>query len=266
MSHMPELVIRDLHVAVEGKEILKGLSLEVKKGEIHALMGPNGSGKSTLANTIMGHPRYEVTSGDIQFKGESVLEMEADERSRKGLFLAFQYPVAIPGLSVANFLRTALNARLGVAETNGSGAVPRKKGIAPKEFRALLREKMALLKMDESFAGRYLNEGFSGGEKKRAEILQMAVLRPEISVMDETDSGLDIDALRIVAEGVNALAGSDMGVLLITHYQRILNYIKPQFVHVMIDGRIVHSGGSELALELESKGYDWVRDKEEVQS
>ena len=266
MSHTPELVIRDLHVAVEGKEILKGLSLEVKKGEIHALMGPNGSGKSTLANTIMGHPRYEVTSGDILFKGESVLEQEADERSRNGLFLAFQYPVAIPGLTVANFLRTALNARLAGAETNGSGAMPHKRGIPPKEFRALLREKMSVLKMDESFAGRYLNEGFSGGEKKRAEILQMAVLKPEIAVMDETDSGLDIDALRIVSDGVNALAGPEMGVLLITHYQRILNYIKPNFVHVMIDGRIVHSGGSELALELEAKGYDWVRDKEEVQS
>ena len=265
MSHTPELVIRDLHVAVEGKEILKGLSLEVKKGEIHALMGPNGSGKSTLANTIMGHPRYEVTAGDILFKGQSVLELEPDERSRQGLFLAFQYPVAIPGLTVANFLRTALNARLGGAATNG-GAMPHKKGIPPKEFRALLRERMALLKMDEAFAGRYLNEGFSGGEKKRAEILQMAVLKPEIAVMDETDSGLDIDALRIVAEGVNALAGPAMGVLLITHYQRILNYIKPQFVHVMIGGRIVHSGGSELALELEAKGYDWVRDKEEVES
>ena len=264
MSQTPELVIRDLHVAVEGKEILKGLSLNVSKGEIHALMGPNGSGKSTLANTLMGHPRYEVTRGEILFKGGSLLEMEADERSRAGLFLAFQYPVGIPGVSVANFLRTALNARLAPPEA-GNGAMPSRRGIAPKEFRTLLLSKMALLKMDESFAGRYLNDGFSGGEKKRAEILQMAVLKPEIAVMDETDSGLDIDALRIVSEGVNALAGPELGVLVITHYQRILNYIKPHFVHVMVDGRIVHSGGSELALELESKGYDWMREKQEVE-
>jgi Fe-S cluster assembly ATP-binding protein len=259
-------VIENLHASVEGKEILKGLSLTVRKGEIHALMGPNGSGKSTLANTIMGHPKYEVTQGDIKFKGESVIEMEPDVRSLKGLFLAFQYPVGIPGLSVANFLRTAINARLAPADTNGSGAMPTKKGIAPKEFRNLLREKMALLKMDESFATRYLNDGFSGGEKKRAEILQMALLKPEIAVMDETDSGLDIDALRIVSDGVNALAGPEMGVLVITHYQRILNYIKPHFVHVMVDGRIVLSGGPELAHELERRGYDWVRDKQEVES
>ena len=264
MSHTPELVIKDLHVSIEGKEILKGLDLEVRKGEIHALMGPNGSGKSTFANTLMGHPKYEVTSGDILFKGQSILEMEADERSRAGLFMAFQYPVAIPGLSVANFLRTALNARLAPAQTNGSGAMPHKRGIAPKEFRALLKEHMALLKMDESFAGRYLNDGFSGGEKKRAEILQMAVLKPEIAIMDETDSGLDIDALRIVSDGVNALAGPDMGVLVITHYNRILNYIKPDKVHVMVDGRIQVSGGPELALKLESQGYDWVRDQQEV--
>ncbi len=260
----PELVIKDLHVAVEGKEILKGLSLNVGKGEVHALMGPNGSGKSTLANTLMGHPRYEVTSGDILFKGESVLEMETDERSRLGMFMAFQYPVGIPGLSVANFLRAALNARLAPTATDGNGAMPQRKGINPKEFRTLLREKMALLKMDESFATRYLNDGFSGGEKKRAEILQMALLKPEIAVMDETDSGLDIDALRIVSEGVNALAGPEMGVLVITHYNRILNYIKPQYVHVMVDGRIQVSGGPELALELESRGYDWVRDGKEV--
>jgi len=264
MSHTPELVIQDLHVGIEGKEILKGLSLEVRKGEIHALMGPNGSGKSTFANTLMGHPKYEVISGDIRFKGESILEMEPDQRSRAGLFMAFQYPVAIPGLSVANFLRTALNARLAEAAGNGTGAAPTRKGIPPKEFRALLREKMALLKMDESFAGRYLNEGFSGGEKKRAEILQMAVLRPEIAIMDETDSGLDIDALRIVADGVNALSGPGMGVLVITHYNRILNYIKPDRVHVMVDGRIQVSGGPDLALKLESQGYDWVREKQEV--
>ena len=260
----PELVIKDLHVSIDGKEILKGLSLNVSKGEVHALMGPNGSGKSTLANTLMGHPRYDVTSGEILFKGESVLDKETDERSRMGLFMAFQYPVGIPGVSVANFLRTAINARLAPTETNGKGAMPHRKGINPKEFRALLKDKMALLKMDESFATRYLNDGFSGGEKKRAEILQMALLKPEIAVMDETDSGLDIDALRVVSDGVNALAGPTMGVLVITHYNRILNYIKPQFVHVMVDGRIQLSGGPELALELEARGYDWVRDGKEV--
>jgi len=263
MTQTPELIVKGLHVAVEGKEILKGLDLEVRRGEIHALMGPNGSGKSTFANTLMGHPRYDVTQGDILFKGQSVLEMEPDERSRAGLFMAFQYPVAIPGVSVANFLRTALNARLAPSATNGDGAMPTRKGIAPKEFRALLREKMALLKMDDSFASRYLNDGFSGGEKKRAEILQMALLKPEIAIMDETDSGLDIDALRVVADGVNALAGPEVGVLVITHYQRILNYIKPNQVHVMVDGRIEVSGGPELALKLESKGYDWVRDQQE---
>jgi len=262
MSQTPELVVQDLHVAVEGREILKGLSLEVQKGEIHALMGPNGSGKSTFANTLMGHPRYEVTSGDIRFEGRSILEMEPDERARLGLFMAFQYPVAIPGVSVANFLRAALNARLALPDTNGSGAMPAKRGIPPKEFRALLVEHMKLLKIDERFATRYLNDGFSGGEKKRAEILQMAVLKPAIAIMDETDSGLDIDALRIVSDGVNALAGPNLGVLVITHYQRILDYIKPQFVHVMMDGRIVRSAGPELALELESRGYDWVREGE----
>jgi Fe-S cluster assembly ATP-binding protein len=266
MSQTPELIVKDLHVSVEGKEILKGLNLEVRKGEVHALMGPNGSGKSTFANTLMGHPRYEVTAGEILFKGQSVLEMETDERARAGLFMAFQYPVAIPGVSVANFLRSALNARLSASagDANGTGNVPRSKGIAPKEFRALLLDKMKLLKMDESFATRYLNDGFSGGEKKRAEILQMALLKPEIAIMDETDSGLDIDALRIVSEGVNALTGPDLGVLVITHYQRILDYIKPQHVHVMVDGRIVLSGGPELALELEKKGYDWVRETKEV--
>jgi Fe-S cluster assembly ATP-binding protein len=252
MSTKPTLEIRDLHVAVEGKPILRGVNLAVRKGEVHALMGPNGSGKSTLANALMGHPRYEVTEGDILFQGQSILELAADERARKGLFLAFQYPTAIPGVSVANFLRTALTARRKeLGET---------KPLPPKEFRALVKEKMALLKMDDSFAGRYINDGFSGGEKKRAEILQMAVLRPEIAVLDETDSGLDIDALRIVSEGVNALAGPDLGVLLITHYQRILNYINPHFVHVLVDGRIVKSGGAELAHELEKLGYDWIRE------
>lgn len=263
MSQTPELVVKDLHVSVEGKEILKGLSLEMRKGEVHAIMGPNGSGKSTFANTLMGHPRYEVTSGDILFKGKSLLGTETDERSRAGLFLAFQYPVAIPGVTVSNFLRTALNARL-APRAAGDGTLPSKRGIAPREFRALLREKMALLKMDEAFALRYLNDGFSGGEKKRTEILQMAMLRPEIAVLDETDSGLDIDALRIVSEGVNTLSGPDLGVLVITHYQRILDYIKPHFVHVLMEGRIVLSGGPELALELENRGYDFVREGKEA--
>ena len=263
MSNTPELVVKNLHVAVEGKEILKGLSLEIAKGEIHALMGPNGSGKSTFANTLMGHPKYDVTAGEMFFRGQNLLEMETDERARAGLFMAFQYPVAIPGLTFSSFLRAALNARL--APSGGEdGNMPKKKGIAPKEFRELLREKMTLLKVDETFASRYLNDGFSGGEKKRAEILQMAVLKPIIAIMDETDSGLDIDALRIVAEGVNALAGPEMGVLVITHYNRILNYIKPHKVHVMMDGRIVTQGGAELALELESRGYDWVRDEVEA--
>ena len=258
-----DLIVKDLHVSVEGKEILKGLSLQVNKGEIHALMGPNGSGKSTFANTLMGHPKYEVTSGDILFKGESILEKETDARARLGLFMAFQYPVAIPGLTFGSFLRAALNAR--IAPSGGEdGKVPTKKGIAPKEFRELMRSKMSMLKMDEKCAMRYLNDGFSGGEKKRAEILQMAILKPEIAIMDETDSGLDIDALKMVSEGVNALSGPDLGVLVITHYNRILDYIKPSKVHVMIDGRIATSGGPELALDLESRGYDWVR--EEVSS
>ncbi len=260
MSQTPELVVKNLHVSVEGKEILKGLSLEIAKGEIHAIMGPNGSGKSTFANTLMGHPKYEVTAGEILFRGESILEMETDERARAGLFMAFQYPVAIPGLTFASFLRAAINARIAPA-AGEDGKMPTKKGIAPKEFRKQMLEQMALLKMDEKFATRYLNDGFSGGEKKRAEILQMAMLKPTIAIMDETDSGLDIDALRIVSEGVNALAGPEMGVLVITHYNRILNYIKPDKVHVMVDGRIVTSGGPEMALELEAKGYDWVREE-----
>jgi Fe-S cluster assembly ATP-binding protein len=230
--------------------------LTVKQGEIHAIMGPNGTGKSTLAYTLMGHPNYTVTEGEIWFKGRNILDLEPDERSREGIFLAFQYPVAIPGVTVANFLRTAINSRRKAQN-------PEDKGIAIPEFRKMLKEKMELLKMDSAFAGRYLNDGFSGGEKKRAEILQMATLKPEIAILDETDSGLDIDALRVVSEGVNALSGPDLGVLVITHYQRLLNYIKPHHVHVMMNGRIVESGGPELALHLEEHGYDWVREKYE---
>jgi Fe-S cluster assembly ATP-binding protein len=253
---MSELVIKNLHVNIGDKEILKGVDLTVKQGEIHAIMGPNGTGKSTLAYTLMGHPHYEVTAGEAWFKGQNILELEPDERSRLGLFLAFQYPVAIPGVTVANFLRSALNARRRAVN-------PEDKGVPIPEFRKMLKEKMDVLKMDHAFAGRYLNDGFSGGEKKRAEILQMAALRPEIAILDETDSGLDIDALRIVADGVNALTGSDMGVLVITHYQRLLNYIKPDYVHIMLDGKIVESGGPDLALHLEEQGYDWVREKYE---
>jgi Fe-S cluster assembly ATP-binding protein len=251
---MSELEIRNLHVNVEGKQILRGVDLIVKQGEVHALMGPNGTGKSTLAYTLMGHPRYEVTEGEVWFKGQNVLELEADERAQLGLFLAFQYPVAIPGVSVANFLRSAINAQRKAKNSAD-------KGISVPEFRRLLKERMDLLKMDHAFAGRYLNDGFSGGEKKRAEVLQMAALQPEIAIMDETDSGLDIDALRIVSEGVNALRGPGLGVLVITHYQRILNYIKPEFVHIMMSGRIVETGGADLALHLEEHGYDWLREK-----
>jgi Fe-S cluster assembly ATP-binding protein len=248
------LTIKDLRVSVEGKLILKGLSLEVKQGEIHALMGPNGSGKSTLAYSLMGHPKYEVEGGEVWFKGQNILELPPDERARLGLFLAFQYPTAIPGVSMANFLRTAVNAVKGGGRTNGNGSG--QAGVPVAEFRKMMAEKMELLQMDKSFARRYLNDGFSGGEKKRAEILQMAMLEPEIAILDETDSGLDIDALRIVANGVNALAGPDMGALVITHYQRILNYIKPDFVHVMVNGQIVASGGADLAQQLEVEGYD----------
>jgi len=253
------LVIKDLHVSVEGKEILRGLNLEINKGETHAIMGPNGSGKSTLANTLMGHPAYEVTEGEIWFKGQTIIELSPDERSRLGLFLAFQYPSAIPGVSVASFLRTAVNARYPQPDpaSNGNGQL---KGMSMREFRRLLKEKMEMLKMDPSFARRYLNDGFSGGEKKRMEVLQMAMLRPEIAILDETDSGLDIDAVRVVSEGVNQLAGPDLGVLVITHYQRILNYIKPEHVHILVNGKIVMSGGPELALELEEKGYDWIKE------
>ncbi len=253
---MSQLEIKNLHVGIDGKEIVKGLNLTIHPGEIHAIMGPNGTGKSTLSYALMGHPLYEVTEGEVWFKGQNILELEPDERSRLGLFLAFQYPVAIPGVTVANFLRSAINARRRAEN-------PEDKGIPIPEFRKMLKSKMEMLKMDQAFAGRYLNDGFSGGEKKRAEILQMATLQPSIAILDETDSGLDIDALRIVSDGVNALMSNDMGVLVITHYQRLLNYIKPHFVHVMMNGRIVESGGPDLALHLEEHGYDWIREKVE---
>ncbi len=237
--------IEDLHVNVEGREILKGVTLEVNRGEVHAIMGPNGSGKSTLANAVMGHPKYEITRGRIWFKGEDVTDLSPDERARRGMFMAFQHPIAIPGVTIMNFLRMALK-------------YVRGQDVPAGEFRRLLREKMASLRMDESFATRYVNDGFSGGERKRAEILQMAMLQPELAVLDETDTGLDIDALRIVSEGINSLLGPDMGVLIITHYIRILNYVQPQFVHVLYDGRIIMSGGPDLAHQLEERGYDWV--------
>jgi Fe-S cluster assembly ATP-binding protein len=245
---MPSLVIQDLHVAIGEKEIVKGVSLRINSGEVHAIMGPNGTGKSTLAKVIAGHPDYTITSGDVLLDGKSILEMEADERARAGVFLAFQYPSEIPGVSIANFLRAAVQARMAEGEElDATGYYKR------------LYSKMDMLKIDRKFTSRSVNEGFSGGEKKRCEILQMAMLEPKFALMDETDSGLDIDALRIVAEGVNTLRGPNLGVLMITHYQRLLNYITPDFVHVMYDGRIVKSGDKSLALELEAKGYDWVK-------
>jgi Fe-S cluster assembly ATP-binding protein len=240
------LKIEDLHVEIDGQEIVKGLDLEVGKGEIHAIMGPNGSGKSTLANVLMGHPRYEVTEGSITFQGEDVFELEPDERAKLGMFLAFQYPSEVPGVSVANFLRTAVNS-------------VREEELNPMEMYRLLQEKMSIMQMDPRFAERYLNEGFSGGEKKRNEILQMLMLDPRLAIMDETDSGLDIDALQVVAKGVNEMKGPEFSAVIITHYQRILRYIEPDRVHVMLDGRLVTSGGKELADDLEEKGYDWVR-------
>jgi Fe-S cluster assembly ATP-binding protein len=252
---MPELEIRNLHARAGEKEILRGLDLTVGKGEIHALMGPNGSGKSTLANVIMGHPGLEVTEGQILFKGEDITDADSDERARMGLFMAFQYPVSIPGVTVTKYLRTVMNAH---RESRGEPA------IALKEFRQTVEAAMELVKAPREWTTRYLNEGFSGGEKKRMEILQMALQRPEMVILDETDSGLDIDALRIVAEGVNTVAGeagADMGVLIITHYQRILEYVKPTNVHVMFRGRIVREGGPELVRELEAKGYGWITDE-----
>ncbi len=240
------LKIENLQVEIDGQEIVKGLDLEVGKGEIHAIMGPNGSGKSTLANVLMGHPRYEVTGGSITFQGEDVFELEPDERAKLGMFLAFQYPSEVPGVSVANFLRTAVNS-------------VREEELSAMEMYRLIQDKMKIMQMDPRFAERYLNEGFSGGEKKRNEILQMLMLEPTLAIMDETDSGLDIDALQVVAKGVNELRGSDFSAVIITHYQRILRYIEPDHVHVMLDGRLVTSGGKELALDLEDKGYEWVR-------
>jgi Fe-S cluster assembly ATP-binding protein len=252
-----QLVIKDLHISVEGQPIIKGLNLAVKQGEIHALMGPNGSGKSTLANTLMGHPFYEVDSGEVMFDGVDILELEPNERAKRGLFLAFQYPTAVPGVSMANFLRMAASAVRGENSNGGETT----ELIPMREFRRELREKMKRLGIDESFARRYLNDGFSGGEKKRAEVLQLAMLEPKIAILDETDSGLDIDAVRIVGESVSQLIGSTLGVLIITHYPRLLSYIRPEFVHILLDGRIVESGGWELAQLLEDEGYDPIREK-----
>ncbi|HEY1792479.1 MAG TPA: Fe-S cluster assembly ATPase SufC [Opitutaceae bacterium] len=245
---MPSLDIKNLHVSTDGREIVRGVSLTINSGEVHAIMGPNGTGKSTMAKAIAGHPDYAITEGDVLVDGKSIIGMEPDERAREGIFLAFQYPSEIPGVSIANFLRAAIQARMAEGEEiDASGYYKR------------LYQKMDLLKIDRTFTSRALNDGFSGGEKKRTEILQMAMLEPRFALMDETDSGLDIDALRIVSDGVNQLRGPNLGILLITHYQRLLSYIVPDHVHVMIDGRIVKSGDKSLALELESRGYDWVK-------
>jgi len=246
---MKELRVENLHVAIGDQKIVRGLSLAVPQGEVHAIMGPNGSGKSTLAKVLAGHPDYQVTAGKVTMDGENILELEPDERARRGLFLAFQYPSEVPGVTIANFLRAAVQARL-----------PENEELEATEYYARLYEKMELLGMDRSFTSRSVNEGFSGGEKKRTEILQLAMLEPRYAILDETDSGLDIDALKTVAHGVNSLRGPNIGILLITHYQRILNYIVPDHVHVMVQGRIVRSGGKELALELEERGYDWARE------
>jgi Fe-S cluster assembly ATP-binding protein len=266
---MSVLEIRNLHAAVEGNPILKGVNLTLRSGEIHALMGPNGSGKSTLAYVVAGHPHYEVTEGDILIDGESILDLEADERTKAGLFLAFQYPVAVPGVSVANFLRTAVSNVRGytakaAAGSNGASNGAGHTGVIGsnlmpmREFRKELNEKMKEFNVDPSFARRYLNDGFSGGEKKRTEVLQMAMLEPKFAILDESDSGLDIDALRVVADGINKLATPDRGFLMITHYQRILNYVKPNYVSIFHGGRIVTTGGPEVALMLEERGYGWV--------
>jgi Fe-S cluster assembly ATP-binding protein len=244
------LEIKDLHATIDGKEILRGLNLSVDAGEIHAIMGPNGSGKSTLAKVLAGHPSYEVTKGEVIYQGRNLLELGPDERAREGVFLAFQYPIEIPGVSNSNFLRMAYNEK---AKHKGA------EELDPLEFDDLMREKMKIVEMDSSFINRSVNEGFSGGEKKRNEILQMAVLDPKLAVLDETDSGLDIDALRIVANGINTLAAPDKAIILVTHYQRLLNYITPDSVHVLYQGRIARSGGKELALDLETRGYDWIR-------
>jgi Fe-S cluster assembly ATP-binding protein len=253
LSNVPMFEIENLHASIEDKEILKGVDLTIQTGSIHAIMGPNGSGKSTLANVLAGNPAYEVTEGSAKFFGEDILELAPEERAHLGIFLAFQYPTVIPGVSMANFLRMAVtNTKNARAARDGGESKP----FTPREFRRLMKEKMSLLHMDDSFATRYLNEGFSGGEKKRAEILQLALLEPSLAILDETDSGLDIDALRVVSEGVNNLMSDSMGILLITHYQRLLDHIKPHYVHIMMNGRIVQSGGPELALELEAKGYE----------
>jgi Fe-S cluster assembly ATP-binding protein len=256
------LDIRDVHVVVDGSEILKGVDLSINRGEIHALMGPNGSGKSTLSYALMGHPNYEITQGEVLLDGDDLLEMEPNERARHGLFLAMQYPVAVSGVTLHSFLHAAVSAVRGYGDNPGEATQGRlNANLMPlREFRQEVNEKLDLLKMDSAFMRRYLNEGFSGGEKKRAEILQMAMLKPKYSILDETDSGLDIDALRIVSQGINALHEElDMGILIITHYQRILNYIHPDIVHVFFDGRIVKTGGAKLVDVLEEHGYDWIR-------
>ena len=249
MTHTLEII--DVHAGIEGKEILKGVSLTVKTGEIHAIMGPNGSGKSTLANTLMGNPKYKLLSGDIRVDGESIKDYPVTDRALKGLFLGFQYPLEIPGVSLANFLRISYN------------AVRKDEPMLVRDFRKLLEDKFEVVGMERSFANRYLNEGFSGGEKKKAEVVQLAVLRPKFAILDETDSGLDIDALKLVSDGINSVTSSEIGVLLITHYQRILRYVKPQFVHVLVKGKVAVSGGPELAAKLEEQGYSWIQGAEE---
>ncbi|GMV36896.1 MAG: ABC transporter ATP-binding protein [Fimbriimonadales bacterium] len=252
-NEYPLLEVRELSAGVEGKTILNGVSLTLRKGEVHAIMGPNGSGKSTFSNVLMGHPGYEVLSGEVLYKGQDLLAMETDERAKAGVFLAFQYPTAIPGVTTVSFLRTALKSLRG-------------QDMPARDFRKLLKEKLSELSMDESFATRYVNDGFSGGEKKRFEMLQMAMIQPELAIMDETDSGLDIDALRVVSENVNRMRGPNLGVLLITHYSRILTHITPDFVHVMANGRIIKSGGKDLAHELEERGYDWLLNGEKKEA